>query len=195
MIHLEHFPKTAARTTGTLLVVLTTVMFAGCDKASSGDEPESSQGGGGSAGGGKEITINDLDGHWMDTRDWTSLNADITAVRKYADSMSSYDIISTINPVYGFYISASKSRVYYTCFEATTTKYDNNSVAGNKVIASFTGSDLKTVYVMNTGGGKNNDQCMVVNGKSFTYMGFFYTIKNASTMIDSKGNTFIKVSI
>ncbi len=186
--------KTPGKLLGFIMIIAMSaaiISMSSCSK-NDDDEPDSDISG---TGGGSQssYTLSQLKGHWVDQEAWKIQRLEISSVDKY--SMPSSSIIGAISDVEGFYIDASNSRAYDLFIEATTTKYSNNDVAGNKVIASWIGSDGVSVYVMNISGSRNNAICRMIGNDTFSYNGTSYTIVSTSEMRTSRGKTYIKVTL
>ena len=165
-----------------------------CSK-NSDDDPESEIVDPGSGGGSSQssYSLEQLKGHWVEEDEWKVQQAEIKSIN--GSTMPSRDVISSVSGVEGFYINASASRAYDMYIEATTTKYSNNDIAGNKVIKSWYCSDGATVYVMNICGSRYNGVCRMSGDASFYYNETTYSVLSTSRMRSPYGRIFIKVSL
>lgn len=168
-------------------------IISSCDKDSD-DEHDSELVDPGSGNGGSQssYSLKQLQGHWVEEDEWKIQQAEIKSIQ---GNMPSSILMGAVSDVEGFYIDASASRAYDLYIEATTSKYSNNDVAGNKIIASWKCTDGVTVYVMNISGSRNNGVCRMSGDSSFYYNGTTYSILSTSRMQSPYGRTYIKVSL
>lgn len=171
-------------------LVFVTPMFSACgdDDASSGEENS-----GGSVQ--PSYKLSQITGYWVEWEAWQMCRQRVSELRGtkwFEDDYLNDPVL--YEGVDGFYIT-SDGTAYDIFLEPTTMKYNNNPVAGNKVLASWNTQEGTTVYFMNTLGGKYNYSCSV-EGTTLT-IGFKrnYDLLSTSEMMDDSGTTYVRISL
>lgn len=181
-----------------IVVAISMISLTSCGKDED-DVPDSEITGPGSGSGGgggdsqSSYSLSQLNGYWVEENAWNRQKSDISYIKN--NSMFSDAVLDAVTDVSGFYVDADNEKAYELNIEATTTRYSNNEVAGNKIIASWSCLDGVTVYVMNVTGSKYNSACSMSDKNTFSFRRDDYKVKSTSKMIGPDGTAYIKVNL
>lgn len=142
----------------------------------------------------KSYKISQITGYWVDWQAWQICKSRVSELRGTKWFEEDYLNDSFLSDgVEGFYIT-SDGTAYEIFLTTTTMKYNNNSVAGNKVLASWNTQEGTTVYFMNTSGGKYNYSCSVEGASLSVGNKWNFELSSTSEMKDRSGTTYMRLS-
>lgn len=178
----------------TAILLGLSLVACGKDELPNPSDPNDPDNSGGSSDRG--YSLSQMTGYWVHQPTWESCKLTIKAIEGIFSSQVPSSVLleddDLTSGVVGYYIT-NDGKAYDLYITVTTTRYSNNSVAGNKVLKTWYCTDGRTVYFMNILGSQNNSSCSV-SGNELSIGRYKYTIKSTS-LFTGNNAAYIKVNL